>query len=101
MVNFKKLDFYNAITGDPVDEKNYGRFAEVFKKVDNVNMVFSSRGEYLGIQTCRGKIIDGKFTGKKGPRDFKSYTDFKIWAGVECVNLENSGGRILMTIENE
>jgi len=101
MVNFKKLDFYNAITGDTVDKKNYGRFAEVFKKVDNVDMVFDSRGSYLGIRICRGKFINGKFTGKEGPRDFKSYTDLKIWAGVECINLENNGGKILMTIENE
>ena len=86
MVNIKKRDFYNAITGDETDGKDYGVDASTFRRVDNVNMVFSSRGEYLGIQTCRGKIVDGKYIAKQGPSDFKSFQDLKIWAGKGCRN---------------
>lgn len=100
MANKRKYDFFDVITGDAADMKNYGRDASVYKRVDNIDMIFSSRGEYLGILTCRGKIINGKFTGKKGIRDFKSFLDLKMWAGIECVNLDNHGGHILMTIEN-
>jgi hypothetical protein len=84
MCNIKKRDFYNAITGDIVGAENYGVDAAIFKKVDNVVMIFDSRGCYLGINTCKGKIINGKYITKKGPSDFKSFSDLKIWAGEEC-----------------
>lgn len=84
MVNIKKRDFYDVVTGDIVESKYYGEDAATFKRVDNVNMVFSSRGEYLGLVTCRGKFVDGKYTTKKGPYDFKSFMDLKIWAGKGC-----------------
>ena len=89
MVNMKKIEFYDAITGQPANEEMYGLDTSVFRKVDNVDMIFDSRGEYLGIRTCRGKIIDGKYTCKKGGiLDFKSFEDLKIWAGVKCAKVE-------------
>ncbi len=84
MCNIKKRDFYDAITGDAVNGKYYGNDAAVFRKVDNVDMIFDSRGEYLGVRTCRGKFIGNKYTAKKGPYDFKSFLDLKIWAGKGC-----------------
>lgn len=81
MSNIKKRDFYNAITGDSVDGNKYGIDAEIFKKTDNVNMLFDSRGSFLGIMTCRGKFINGRYTCKRGIYDFKSFLDLKIWAG--------------------
>lgn len=84
MSNIKKRDFYNVTTGEDVDGENYGKEAAIFKKVDNVSMVFDSRGKYLGIRTCRGKIVDGKYIAKKGPHDFKSFLDLNIWAGKGC-----------------
>ncbi len=84
MSNIKKRDFYDAITGDNVNKENYGRDAAVFKKVDNVEMIFDSRGCYLGINTCRGKMVDGKYFAKEGPKDFKSFLDLRIWAGKGC-----------------
>lgn len=80
----KKRDFYDAISGDTTSGENYGNDAAIFKKVDNVQMVFDSRGSYLGIKTCRGKIENGKYIVKKGPSDFKSFLDLKIWAGKRC-----------------
>lgn len=88
MSNIKKRDFYDAITGEPVNKERYGLDAAVFKKVDNVDLVFDSRGEYLGIRTCRGKIINGKYTCKKGILDFKSSMDLKIWARVQCAKVD-------------
>ena len=84
MSNIKKLDFYNIITGNKEFADSYGVDATTFMKVDNVDMVFDSRGNYLGIRTCRGKFINGKYTGKEGIKDFKSVDDLKIWAGVKC-----------------
>lgn len=88
MSNIKKRDFYNAITGDSVDGNKYGIDAEIFKRVDNVNMVFDSRGSYLGTVTCRGKIVNGKYTSKEGTRDFKSFLDLMMWAGKQCSNAD-------------
>ena len=88
MVNFKKIDYYNVITGKSVNKEMYGFDTSVFKKVDNIDMIFDSRGRYLGIFTCRGKIINGKYTCKQGIRDFKSFTDLQIWAGVQCPRLD-------------
>ena len=45
MSNMKKRDFYNIITGERVDGENYGKDAATFKEVDNVVLVFDSRGE--------------------------------------------------------
>lgn len=87
MSNIKKKDFYDAITGEPVDEERYGIDASVFRKVDNVDLVFDSRGEYLGTRTCTGKFINGKYTFKKGPLSFKSFTDLKIWARERCADV--------------
>lgn len=84
MVNIKKRDFYDVITGDSVSGENYGLDAAVFKKVDNMDLVFDSRGKYLGTRTCRGTFINNKYTSKKGIFDFKSFLDLKIWAGREC-----------------
>lgn len=84
MSNIKKRDFYNVISGEIVEAESYGYDASTFKKVDNVEMIFDSRGEYLGIRTCRGKIENGKYIVKKGPYDFKSFLDLKIWAGQRC-----------------
>ncbi len=81
MTNMKKKKFFNCITGDEDNGKYYGIYSDIYKWSDNVDMVFDSRGQYLGIRTCRGKIIDGKFTGKKGIYDFKSFFDLKYWAG--------------------
>lgn len=88
MSNIKKRDFYNAITGDSVDGNKYGIDTEIFKKTDNVNMLFDSRGSFLGIMTCRGKFINGKYIVKKGPYDFKSFLDLKIWAGKRCDSID-------------
>lgn len=84
MSNIKKRDFYNITTGERVDEESYGKDAATFKKVDNVRMIFDSRGEYLGIMTSRGKFENGKYIIKKGPYDFKSFLDLKIWEGKRC-----------------
>lgn len=98
MSNIKKKDFYDVITGVDTDAKYYGIDAATFKKVDNVEMIFSSRGEYLGVRTCRGKFVDGKYTAKKGPYDFKSFIDLKIWAGKGCGStcfIESKDGNFL------
>lgn len=88
MSNLKKRDFYDAITGEPVKEERYGVDAYIFKKVDNVDLIFDSRGEYLGIRTCRGKMINGKYTCRKGIFDFKSFTDLMIWKGIRCAKVD-------------
>ncbi len=84
MVNIKKIEFYDATTGKSVEKERYGIDAQVFKSVDNVDLIFDSRGQYLGIRTCRGKIINGKYTSKKGIRDFKSFMDLNVWSGIRC-----------------
>lgn len=88
MSNIKNRDFYDAITGDIVGAESYGRDASTSKKVDNVDMIFDSRGSYLGIRTCRGKFENGKYIASKGPYDFKSFLDLKIWAGKECGSMD-------------
>ncbi len=88
MVNLKKKNYFDCITGESVSGKSYGTDAVTFKKVDNIDMVYDSRGLYLGMVTCRGSIKNGKFTGKKGPRDFKSFIDLKIWAGKRCSRMD-------------
>jgi hypothetical protein len=88
MSNVKKKEIYDAITGDTTDGKYYGTDAAIFRKVDNVEMIFDSRGEYLGIRTCKGTFVNGKYTTKKGSYDFKSFLDLKIWAGKGC-NMSN------------
>ena len=85
MSNIKKRDFYDIVTGERVDGENYGKCANIYKDVDNVILIFDSRGEYLGINTSRGKFVNGKYTTKKGPYDFKSFSDLKIWAGKGCI----------------
>lgn len=84
MCNIKKKDCYNAITGDEADIQYYGMDTAIFKRVANVDMIFDSRGEYLGVRTSKGKFVDGKYIVTKGPYDFKSFLDLKIWAGQEC-----------------
>ena len=84
MSNIKKRDFYDVITGDVTRAESYGSNASTRKKVDNVDMIFDSRGSYLGIRTSRGKFENGKYIIKKGPYDFKSFLDLKIWAGKRC-----------------
>lgn len=96
MVNIKKLDFYDVITGDSSDGKNYGVDTSIFRRADNIDMIFDSRGSYLGIRICRGKFIDGKYTGKKGIYDFKSFMDLKIWAGGRCFSGSNDLIRIVI-----
>jgi len=80
----KKRDFYNIVTGERVDGENYGTDAVISKEVDNVVLVFDSRGEYLGIMTSRGKFINEKYIASKGPYDFKSFLDLNIWTGKRC-----------------
>lgn len=87
MTNLKKLDFYNVITGEKEDFNTYGIKASTFKKLDNIDMVFDSRGEYLGIMTCRGKFVNGKYTSKKGIKDFKTSEDLMLWNNIECVEV--------------
>lgn len=88
MVNVKKIEFYDVTTGQSANKERYGIDTSVFRKVDNVDLIFDSRGKYLGIRTCRGEIIDGKYTCKKGILDFKSFTDLKIWAGSQCAKVD-------------
>ena len=88
MTNIKKKDFYDSTTGEDANGENYGIDAAIFKKVDNVDLVFDSRGRYLGIRTCRGKFINGKYTSKVGIRDFKSFMDLRVWAGTRCANVD-------------
>lgn len=92
MVNIKKKDFFDVITGEQVSGEYYGIDAAVFKKVDNIDMVFDSRGKYLGIRVCQGKIINDKgkiyYTGKKGIRDYRSISDLSIWACRPCSNID-------------
>lgn len=98
MSNIKKLDFFDIITGDPVSGESYGRDASTFKKADNVDMIFDSRGEYLGIRTCRGKLINGKYIAKEGIRDFKSFLDARIWTGMQCASsdfIESKDGNVM------
>lgn len=100
MCNIRKKDFYDAITGYSVGGQDYGTNASTFRKVDNVDMIFDSRGKYLGLRTCRGKLVDGKYTSKQGPSDFKSFLDLKIWAGKECNPahfIEKRSGTFLQT----
>ncbi len=80
MVNRKKRDFFNVITGEIANPEDYGVDGRIYKKSDNVDMVFDSRGQYLGIRTCRGKFVDDKhgnkvYTSKKGIYDFKPVSD--------------------------
>ncbi len=98
MSNMKKRDFYNIITGERVDGENYGIDAAISKEVDNVVLVFDSRGEYIGIRTSRGKFENGKYIVKKGPYDFKSFLDLNIWAGKRCCSanfIETKDGTFL------
>jgi hypothetical protein len=98
MCNMKRKDFYDVITGDIVEANNYGRDTATFKKVDNVDMVFDSRGSYLGIRTSKGKFVGKKYIASKGPYDFKSFLDLKIWAGQECSRtrfIETKDGMIM------
>lgn len=88
MSNIKKKEFYDVITGDDATVENYGLDAAIFRKVDNVDLVFDSRGSYLGIRTCRGKFINGKYTCKRGIYDFKSDIDLRIWAGKICSDIQ-------------
>ena len=88
MTNLKKKEFYDVITGDNVDTGYYGTDAATFRKADNIELVFDSRGSYLGIRTSRGKFVDDKYIATKGPYDFKSFMDLKIWAGKRCNNVD-------------
>lgn len=89
MSNIKNRDFYDVVTGDIVEAESYGIDAATFKKVDNVHMIFDSRGEYLGIRTSRGKFEKGgKYIASKGPYDFKSFLDLKIWGGKRCSSMD-------------
>jgi hypothetical protein len=86
MTNIKKKEFYNCVTGCVELGNNYGYYATVFKKTVNVDMIYDSRGEYLGLRTCRGSIENKKYVPNKGIRDFKSFTElYKLWNGQMCV----------------
>jgi len=93
MSNVKKKDYYDCVTGCNEIEHDYGHFATVFKKTVNVDMIYDSRGKYLGIRTCRGSFNNnGKYIPNKGIRDFKSFTElYELWNGQLCVqiNTEN------------
>lgn len=88
MCNIKKRDFFDVVSGDVVGADSYGSDASTYKRVDNVDMIFDSRGEYLGIRTSKGKFENGKYIVKKGPYDFKSFLDLKIWAGQRCSSMD-------------
>lgn len=83
-----QMAFFNVITGECIDGESYGKDAATFKKVDNIHMIFDSRGSYLGIRTSRGKFEKGKYIASKGPYDFKSFLDLKIWAGKRCSSMD-------------
>ena len=87
MTNIKKKDFYNAINGDDAKKESYGLESSTFKKVVNVDMLFDSRGEYLGIRTFRGKLENNKLNMKKGISDFKSFLDLSIWKNQKCIHI--------------
>lgn len=98
MVNLRKKEFYDIISGDSESGERYGTDATISKKVDNVDLVYDSRGRYLGIRTCRGKFENGIYIANKGPYDFKSISDLKVWAGKRCRSmdfLETKDGAVL------
>jgi len=85
MSNIKnQMMFFDIITGNIASAEDYGIDGRVYRKADNVDLIFDSRGSFLGIRTCRGKFINGKYIVKKGPYDFKSFLDLKIWTGKRC-----------------
>jgi len=88
MTNLKKKDFYNVITGEDVNKESYGINASTFKRVINVDMVFDSRGQYIGIRTCRGKFENNKYIPNKGIHDFKSFSELMIWNNQKCTLIE-------------
>lgn len=86
MSNLKKIEYFNVVTGIPVSGEKYGVDASIFRKTDNVDLVFDSRGKYLGLRICGGREIDGKYTFKKGGFYFKSSDDLKIWENIKCID---------------
>lgn len=101
MTNIKKMEFFDVTTGEPISRDRYGIDGKIFKRVDNVHMIFDSRGQYLGIRICRGKFINGKFTGKKGIYDFRSFLELKEWENVTCSILQKADQEIVDIIEKE
>lgn len=95
--NNKDFDFFNVYTGEIEDGFLYGKDSSVFKRTDNIKLVRDSRGKYLGIKTCRGSFNpNGIYTARKGPSDFKSYEELKIWVGQKCIGSDNPYIRMSM-----
>lgn len=88
MVNFKKKDYFDCITGENVDASNYGKDAKIFKNADNMELMYDSHGNYLGIRCSMGKYINEKtketYVWSSGPYYYKSPEDLKVWDGIKC-----------------
>lgn len=90
MSNIKnQMSFFNVITGEIAKPEEYGVDGRIYRKSDNVDMIFDSRGSYLGVRSCRGKFVDDKhgnkvYTCKKGIYDFKSFLDIKKYQLQSC-----------------
>jgi len=91
MVNFKKKDFFNCITGEDNDGSTYGTSAVIFRRSNNVELIYDSHNNYLGLRISTGKYENenneknkGKYIWSKGPYYYKSPEDLKIWEGIKC-----------------
>ena len=91
MSNLKQKDYFDCITGETVDDYNYGKDAKIFKKTDNIDLIYDSHGNYLGLRCSMGKFENengkdhkGKYIWSKGPYYYKSTEDLKVWGGIKC-----------------
>lgn len=84
MCNIRRKECYDAVTGDTVNARYDGKNAATFRKVDDANLIFDSRGQYLGIRTSKGKFAKGVCATKKGPYEFKSFVDLRTWTNQGC-----------------
>ena len=88
-------EFFNVYTGETEDGSLYGIDASVFKRTDNVKLVHDSHDKYLGMKTCRGSFNqNGTYTTRKGPYDFKSFEELKMWVGQRCLSSNDPNIRI-------
>lgn len=93
MSNLKKKDYFDCTTGEKVDGENYGRDAKIFKKSDNMELIYDSHGNYLGLRCSMGKFENenskdnkGEYIWSKGPYYYKSVEDLKVWDGIKCLD---------------
>lgn len=87
MSNIRKKEFYDVITGESVEEDRYGEDAIIYKKSTNVDMIFDSHGQYLGIRKSLGKMINGKLTFRRGPYIFQSADELKYLVGIKWTTI--------------